>query len=166
MEFLKNKKIDKICCIGAGYVGGPTCAVIASKCPHVRVCVVDSNSSRIDQWNSQTLPIFEVSLDLNCFLLIHFVLFISHNCPKSLRNVGVVICFSPAMFKQKLQMQSWFSFLSTRPLKLLALAKERLPICKIWKMSLDWLLIMLIRVKLSLKKAQFQCEQPKASIEF
>ena len=54
-------KIKKICCIGAGYVGGPTCAVIASKCPEISVCVVDLSQSRIDQWNSDNLPIFEVS---------------------------------------------------------------------------------------------------------
>lgn len=55
--------IEKICCVGAGYVGGPTCAVIASKCPNIRVCVVDSNSKRIDQWNSDQLPIYEPQLE-------------------------------------------------------------------------------------------------------
>lgn len=53
----------KICCIGAGYVGGPTMAVIAHKCPHVQLTVVDINQSRIDQWNSDHLPIFEPGLD-------------------------------------------------------------------------------------------------------
>jgi len=52
-----------ICCIGAGYVGGPTMAVIAHKCPHVKLTVVDINESRIAQWNSDTLPIFEPGLD-------------------------------------------------------------------------------------------------------
>jgi UDPglucose 6-dehydrogenase len=52
-----------ICCIGAGYVGGPTMAVIAHKCPHVKLTVVDINQSRIDQWNSEELPIFEPGLD-------------------------------------------------------------------------------------------------------
>ena len=52
-----------ICCIGAGYVGGPTMAVIAHKCPHVKLTVVDINQSRIDQWNSDELPIFEPGLD-------------------------------------------------------------------------------------------------------
>jgi UDPglucose 6-dehydrogenase len=52
----------KICCIGAGYVGGPTMAVIAHKCPHVELNVVDINQSRIDQWNSEELPVFEPGL--------------------------------------------------------------------------------------------------------
>lgn len=52
-----------ICCIGAGYVGGPTMAMIAFKNPQVRVNVVDINEARINQWNSDTLPIFEPGLD-------------------------------------------------------------------------------------------------------
>ncbi|KAJ3109713.1 UDP-glucose 6-dehydrogenase 1 [Phlyctochytrium bullatum] len=53
----------KICCIGAGYVGGPTCAVIALKCHDVKVTIVDINQNRVDQWNSNELPIFEPGLD-------------------------------------------------------------------------------------------------------
>ena len=53
----------KICCIGAGYVGGPTMAMIASKCPHIQVAVVDINQKRIDAWNSDILPIYEPGLD-------------------------------------------------------------------------------------------------------
>ncbi|MEC7801962.1 MAG: UDP-glucose 6-dehydrogenase [Verrucomicrobiota bacterium] len=52
-----------ICCIGAGYVGGPTMAMIASKCPHINVAVVDINRERIDAWNSDTLPVYEPGLD-------------------------------------------------------------------------------------------------------
>uniref|UniRef100_A0A2K5LEW1 UDP-glucose 6-dehydrogenase n=2 Tax=Cercopithecinae TaxID=9528 RepID=A0A2K5LEW1_CERAT len=55
-------EIKKICCIGAGYVGGPTCSVIASMCPEIRVTVVDVNESRINAWNSPTLPIYEPGL--------------------------------------------------------------------------------------------------------
>lgn len=55
--------VKEICCIGAGYVGGPTCSVIALKCPHIKVTVVDINQSRIDQWNSDELPIYEPGLD-------------------------------------------------------------------------------------------------------
>jgi len=51
-----------ICCMGAGYVGGPTMAVIAAKCPKIRVCVVDLNQKQIDAWNSDTLPIYEPGL--------------------------------------------------------------------------------------------------------
>lgn len=60
MLHLKDKEVTKVCCIGAGYVGGPTCAVIADQCPDVRVCVVDSNADRINAWNSDELPIYEV----------------------------------------------------------------------------------------------------------
>ena len=52
-----------ICCIGAGYVGGPTMAMIAQKCPDITVTVVDMNAARIAAWNSGTLPIFEPGLD-------------------------------------------------------------------------------------------------------
>ncbi|MBW2561952.1 MAG: nucleotide sugar dehydrogenase [Deltaproteobacteria bacterium] len=58
MAFEKN-----ILCIGAGYVGGPTMAMIAHKCPHYRVTVVDINPKRIAAWNSATLPIYEPGLD-------------------------------------------------------------------------------------------------------
>ncbi len=53
----------KICCIGAGYVGGPTMAMIALKCPDITVTVVDMNAARIAAWNSGNLPIFEPGLD-------------------------------------------------------------------------------------------------------
>lgn len=59
-------KIKTICCIGAGYVGGPTMAVIAQKCPHIKVTVVDINESRITAWNDNDLnklPVFEPGLD-------------------------------------------------------------------------------------------------------
>lgn len=58
-------KITKICCIGAGYVGGPTMAVIAQKCPEINVTVVDINQSRINGWNDENLdnlPIYEPGL--------------------------------------------------------------------------------------------------------
>ena len=59
-------KITKICCIGAGYVGGPTMAVIAQKCPHIQVTVVDLNEERIAAWNDENIdniPIYEPGLD-------------------------------------------------------------------------------------------------------
>lgn len=58
-------KITNICCIGAGYVGGPTMAVIAQKCPNIKVTVVDVNENRINAWNStndEELPIYEPGL--------------------------------------------------------------------------------------------------------
>jgi UDPglucose 6-dehydrogenase len=54
--------MTKICCIGAGYVGGPTMAVIAEKWPEIEVTVVDVNPERIAQWNSDELPVFEPKL--------------------------------------------------------------------------------------------------------
>jgi len=53
----------KICCIGAGYVGGPTMAMIAHKCADHTVTVVDINQARIDAWNSDKLPVYEPGLD-------------------------------------------------------------------------------------------------------
>ena len=53
----------KICCIGAGYVGGPTMAMIAHKCPDIQVAVVDINHERIDAWNSENLPVYEPGLE-------------------------------------------------------------------------------------------------------
>ena len=58
--------IKKICCIGAGYVGGPTMSVIADRCPEIIVDVVDINSERISAWNSENLkklPIYEPGLE-------------------------------------------------------------------------------------------------------
>lgn len=59
-------KITNICCIGAGYVGGPTMAVIADKCPHIKVTVVDLNEARIAAWNDtdiNKIPIYEPGLN-------------------------------------------------------------------------------------------------------
>ncbi|GGB71944.1 UDP-glucose 6-dehydrogenase [Flavobacterium suaedae] len=58
-------KIKNICCIGAGYVGGPTMAVIAHKCPDIKVTIVDINEQRIADWNNEDvskLPIYEPGL--------------------------------------------------------------------------------------------------------
>ena len=55
-------KIKSICCLGAGYVGGPTMAMIAAKCPDIQVTVCDMNQARIDAWNSDTLPVYEPGL--------------------------------------------------------------------------------------------------------
>ena len=57
-------QIKNICCIGAGYVGGPTMAVIALKCPEIKVTVVDLNAARIAAWNGplENLPIYEPGL--------------------------------------------------------------------------------------------------------
>jgi UDPglucose 6-dehydrogenase len=62
---IMNMKISNICCIGAGYVGGPTMAVIAQKCPHIKVTVVDLNEERIAKWNDSNvdnIPVYEPGL--------------------------------------------------------------------------------------------------------
>jgi len=53
----------KITCLGAGYVGGPTMAMIAAKCPDIDVHVVDPNAERIAAWNSEELPVYEPGLN-------------------------------------------------------------------------------------------------------
>ena len=57
-------EVKSICCIGAGYVGGPTMAVIALKCPHLNVTVVDANPEKIKGWNGplENLPVYEPGL--------------------------------------------------------------------------------------------------------
>ena len=99
--------IKKICCIGAGYVGGPTMSVIAEKCPEIQVNVVDINEERIKLWNSSDLsklPIYERGLDKiveKCRNInLHFstemksnistadMIFISVNTPTKAKGVG------------------------------------------------------------------------------
>ena len=61
-----NNQITKICCIGAGYVGGPSMAVFADHCKDIQIKVVDINQSRIDSWNNEDIskiPVFEPGLD-------------------------------------------------------------------------------------------------------
>ena len=58
MTISDDYEIKKICCLGAGYVGGPTMAVIADKCPNLNVTVVDINQERINpvSYTHLTLP--------------------------------------------------------------------------------------------------------------
>ncbi len=63
---MNKTSIKTICCIGAGYVGGPTMAVIADRCPGIQVHVVDLDETRIQAWNDKDLrllPIYEPGLD-------------------------------------------------------------------------------------------------------
>ncbi|XP_052179791.1 UDP-glucose 6-dehydrogenase 5-like [Diospyros lotus] len=94
----------KICCIGAGYVGGPTMAVIALKCPTIEVVVVDISVARIAAWNSDQLPIYEPGLDevvkqcreKNLFFSTNVerhvseadIIFVSVNTPTKTRGLG------------------------------------------------------------------------------
>ena len=62
---MDRSKIKNICCIGAGYVGGPTMVVVADQCPQISVHVVDINQERIDAWNNpdlDKLPVYEPGL--------------------------------------------------------------------------------------------------------
>merc|ERR1719258_674801 len=61
-DVIPYPKSPKICCLGAGYVGGPTMAVMALKCPDIKVIVTDLNERRIAAWNSSNLPIYEPGL--------------------------------------------------------------------------------------------------------
>ena len=100
-------KVKKVCCIGAGYVGGPTMIVFANKCPDIQFKVVDLNSKRVDAWNNQDLtklPIYEPGLDnllkkcrnKNLFFLTDIkssiqeadMVFISVNTPTKQKGVG------------------------------------------------------------------------------
>ncbi len=101
------KNIKTICCIGAGYVGGPTMSVIADKCPHLTINVVDLNEERINLWNSDDLskiPIFEPGLqeiiervrNKNLFFTTEIkntiknsdMIFISVNTPTKTKGIG------------------------------------------------------------------------------
>ena len=65
MKKVNKHKIKKVCCIGAGYVGGPTMVVFADKCPNINFHVVDTNKEKIEAWNNQDLnklPVYEPGL--------------------------------------------------------------------------------------------------------
>jgi len=85
MEFKKN-----ILCIGAGYVGGPTMAVIALKCPEYRVEVVDINEDRINRWNSDEIPIYEPGLDEIVKQVRDKNLFFSTDIPNGIKNADII----------------------------------------------------------------------------
>jgi len=94
----------KICCMGAGYVGGPTMAVIAKMCPHVKVTVCDLNDRRIAAWNSSNLPIYEPGLqevveeargrnlffstDIDAAVRECTIIFVSVNTPTKTSGIG------------------------------------------------------------------------------
>ena len=80
----------KIACIGAGYVGGPTMAMIAHKCPDVQVTVLDINKDRINAWNSDSLPIYEPGLDEVVFGCRGRNLFFSYDVEQCVAEADVV----------------------------------------------------------------------------
>ena len=100
-------KIKNICCIGAGYVGGPTMSIIAQKNPHINVNVVDTNADKIKAWNSKSLknlPVYEPGLskvvkeargrnlffstDVNKHIEQSDMIFISVNTPTKMSGKG------------------------------------------------------------------------------
>lgn len=85
--------IKKICCIGAGYVGGPTMAVIADKCPEIQVTLVDLNAERIAAWNSADLgelPIYEPGLSEIIERTRHKNLFFSTQVDKAIEEAEMI----------------------------------------------------------------------------
>ena len=86
----KNVFTKNILCIGAGYVGGPTMAVIASKCPQYKVTVVDINQDRINAWNSNELPIFEPDLFETIKSCINKNLFFSTNIDNEIHDADII----------------------------------------------------------------------------
>jgi UDPglucose 6-dehydrogenase len=99
--------IKNICCMGAGYVGGPTMAVIADHCPNIQVTVVDLNQQRIDAWNDSDLsrlPVYEPGLDyvvdrargrnlhfstdVDAAIAAADIVFISVNTPTKVKGLG------------------------------------------------------------------------------
>ncbi|WFD00599.1 UDP-glucose 6-dehydrogenase [Malassezia yamatoensis] len=107
LNALLPEKITKICCIGAGYVGGPTCTVLAQQCPDLVVTIVDVNSQRIAAWNSEDLselPVFEPGLSSivgecrgrNLFFTTEIdraideaqIVFVSVNTPTKISGIG------------------------------------------------------------------------------
>ena len=90
---MKNKFIKNICCIGAGYVGGPTMSVIAFNCPELKVDVVDINEERIEAWNSKDfskLPIFEPGLEDIIRKCRGVNLFFSNNLEESISKADII----------------------------------------------------------------------------
>ena len=88
-----KREIKNICCIGAGYVGGPTMAVIAYKCDDIVINVVDTNKSRIDSWNNddlKKLPIYEPGLDKIISKTRNKNLFFSTNVEKNISNADLI----------------------------------------------------------------------------
>ena len=82
--------MKKILCIGAGYVGGPTMAVIADKCPDYQVTVVDINDRRIAAWNSDDLPIYEPGLEEVVKRCRNRNLFYSTDIPTAIREADII----------------------------------------------------------------------------
>ena len=97
-------KINNICCIGAGYVGGPTMTVLADKCPNLKVNVVDTNKKRIALWNNKDLsklPIYEPGLSEIIGRARGKNLFFTSDIDESLKNADMVFISVNTPIKKK-----------------------------------------------------------------
>ena len=93
MNIINTRNIKNVCCIGAGYVGGPTMAVIASNCPDLRINVVDINVERIKAWNIDDLsqlPVFEPGLKNIVKKCRGKNLFFSSNIEENIANADII----------------------------------------------------------------------------
>jgi UDPglucose 6-dehydrogenase len=84
-EYKKN-----ILCIGAGYVGVPSMAMIAYKCPDCRVTVADIDYSRINAWDSSALPIYEPGLNEIIQKTRNINLFFSTDIEKGIKTNDII----------------------------------------------------------------------------
>jgi len=90
---MKEAFLKKICCIGAGYVGGPTMAVIADKCENLKVTVVDIDKEKINRWNNNDfskLPVFEPGLSSIIKRKRGKNLFFSNNIKKEIAEADII----------------------------------------------------------------------------
>ena len=85
-----SKNTLSICCLGAGYVGGPTMAMIAAKCPDIKVTVTDPNEKRIAAWNSDALPVYEPGLQEVVESARGKNLFFSTDVRKAIREASII----------------------------------------------------------------------------
>lgn len=86
-------KIKSICCIGAGYVGGPTMTVIAEKCPNIKVTVVDINQEKIELWNSteiNNIPVYEPGLNNIVAKIRNRNLFFSNDMENAIKEADMI----------------------------------------------------------------------------
>lgn len=84
--------INNICCIGAGFVGGPTMAVIALNCPEIKITIVDSDKKKINSWNGNldTLPVYEPGLSSIIKKVRNKNLFFSNDIPQAIDNAQII----------------------------------------------------------------------------
>lgn len=82
--------VKRICCIGAGYVGGPTMAYIAYKCPEIKVTVVDKDTEKINSWNSSNIPVYEPGLSKIIKKNINKNLFFSTEIENAIRESEII----------------------------------------------------------------------------